>query len=300
MIFEGMKMMKVKLTLIFSLIILTISSQAKNVEKVVYGDDSRVDIYQSTNTLYKKLARSTAAMIDESALIALDEETVTVKGGTLQDIVGVCFDEKFANQILAAECTGFLVGPDLLVTAGHCITQISDCDTKAWVFDFTNTTEERSIFNIKKKDIYHCKEIISRTQNETTLNDYALVKLDRATDRAPLTFRNSGKISNNLSLAVIGHPSGLPTKIADGAFVRKNTNKYFFQANLDTFGGNSGSPVFNAKTGLVEGILVRGEEDYTRDILHYCFRPKVCKMDGCQGEDVTRITNIAELNSITK
>ena len=54
-------------------------------------------------------------------------------------------------------------------------------------------------------------------------------------------------------------------KIADGAWVRKNTNPVFFQTNLDAFGGNSGSPVLNSETGEVEGILVRGEIDYSYD-----------------------------------
>ena len=31
-------------------------------------------------------------------------------------------------------------------------------------------------------------------------------------------------------------------------------NKYYFQSNLDTFGGNSGSAVFDTATGVVEGM----------------------------------------------
>ncbi len=62
-------------------------------------------------------------------------------------------------------------------------------------------------------------------------------------------------------LVVIGRPSGLPTKVADGAQVR-SVNDVFLVANLDTYGGNSGSAVFNAVTGVVEGILVRGDTDY--------------------------------------
>jgi hypothetical protein len=37
---------------------------------------------------------------------------------------------------------------------------------------------------------------------------------------------------------------------------------YAFLTNLDTFYGNSGSPVFNLNTLLVEGILVSGDSDY--------------------------------------
>ena len=96
-------------------------------------------------------------------------------------------------------------------------------------------------------------------------------------------------------LVVIGHPTGLPTKIAGGAWVRQNTNNVYFQSNLDTFGGNSGSAVFDAETGTVEGILVRGETDYVYDSSRGCRVPKQCSNEGCRGEDVTRITNIKEL-----
>ncbi|MEK7233144.1 MAG: S46 family peptidase [Elusimicrobiota bacterium] len=38
-----------------------------------------------------------------------------------------------------------------------------------------------------------------------------------------------------------------------------SSNPGFFVANLDTYGGNSGSAVFNVETNLVEGILLRSE-----------------------------------------
>ncbi len=75
-------------------------------------------------------------------------------------------------------------------------------------------------------------------------------------------------------------------KIAGGAKIRSVRDQYFI-ANLDTYGGNSGSAVFNSSTGEVEGILVRGEVDYIFD--NGCRRSKKCTNDGCRGEDVTRI-----------
>jgi len=61
---------------------------------------------------------------------------------------------------------------------------------------------------------------------------------------------------------------------------------------LDTFKGNSGGPVINAKTGLVEGIVVRGEKDKEKDNENKCFRLKRCKDDECRGEDITRISQV--------
>ena len=94
---------------------------------------------------------------------------------------------------------------------------------------------------------------------------------------------------------VIGHPIGLLKKMAGNASVRSNSNPDYFIANLDTFGGNSGSPVFNADTHEVEGILVRGDTDFLPR--GNCIASMVCPVQGCRGEDCTRIELIhATLN----
>ncbi len=283
----------IKQIIIVSSLSISLNSMASGIDKVVYGKDNRQDVYETKNALFKKLASSTAAMIPNTAL-EMNGDIVTVKGGTLEGD-GICSDAKFAKQQTAAMCSGFLVGKDLLLTAGHCIQSMADCESNSWVFNYSNDKEEKKVFEISKKYIYTCTQIISRELDESTDNDFALVKLDRESDRAPLSFRKTGKLADNAKLVVIGHPSGLPTKISDGANVRSNNNQYFFQSNLDTFGGNSGSAVFDSSTGMVEGILVRGERDYVLDKVSNCYRPKVCKMNECRGEDVTRITNISEL-----
>lgn len=272
-------------------------SNARVIEKVVYGDDNRLDVFESTNTNFKKLALSTAAMIPNSA-ISQNGSIATITSGTLEGD-GICSDERFAKQPTAAMCSGFLVGKEYLVTAGHCITSEADCNSNSFVFDYAINNEKDSASNVKASSVYHCSKIISRTQDRSTMNDFALIKLDReVTDRAPLAFRTKGKVDLGAEMVVIGHPSGLPTKISDGAFVRSNDNKYYFQANLDTFGGNSGSAVFDVKTGMIEGILVRGERDYEYDSNSSCYRVKKCEMDACRGEDVTRITVVTGLNKI--
>lgn len=282
-----------KKLLVILVLLQSLNLHASGIDKVVYGEDNRLDVFESKNSLHKKLAAGTAAMIPNSSLESVGD-SVKVSGGTLEDD-GICSDARFAKQQTAAMCSGFLVGSDLLLTAGHCIETMGDCANNSWVFDYTNDKEEKSDFLIDKKDVYKCSKIISRALDESTDNDFALIKLERQTDRSPLNFRKSGKVEDNAKLVVIGHPSGLPTKISDGAYVRANKNNYYFQSNLDTFGGNSGSAVFDTVTGMVEGILVRGERDYVLDSVSNCRRPKICKMDECRGEDVTRITNVKEL-----
>ena len=70
----------------------------------------------------------------------------------------------------------------------------------------------------------------------------------------------------------------------------------FFNANLDTYGGNSGSAVFNASTGEVEGILVRGATDYVRN--GSCQVSNRIGNNSGSGESVTKITNIKELMNL--
>lgn len=268
-------------------------------DKVIYGDDNRRDIFDTTNSLYLELANSTAAMIAHSKLT--DKGTITEISGNTLESRGMCSTIRFSGQITAANCSGFLVGPDLLVTAGHCIQSMSDCNGSAWVFGFAVNADGDKATEVASKDVYKCVEIIERQLDRPTQNDYAMIRLDRAVaDRAPLTVRKTGKVADTQSIVVIGHPTGLPTKVSDGANVRTNSNNYFFVANLDTFGGNSGSAVFNAETGEVEGILVRGENDYvwSDENGSRCRVPQQCTNDACRGEDVTRITNIKSLMDI--
>lgn len=262
-------------------------------DKIIYGEDNRVDYYDTT-ALYQELANSTAAMIPRKSLIEKDDY-FEIKGETLSER-GICKEERFSQQMSAAFCSGFLVAPDLLVTAGHCITSQVDCAKYTWVFDYRleNANDKANKANIS--DVYYCKEIIERKLSNVFKNDYALIRLHKKTNRPGLKFRNSGKIQKDTQLVVIGHPSGLPTKIADGAIVRE-TNWNYFKANLDTYGGNSGSAVFDAITGEVEGILVRGGTDYITS-RNYCNISNRIGNDQGEGEDVTYITNIKYLKKL--
>ncbi len=258
--------------------------------KVIYGDDNRVEPINS-NALYSLLAESTAAMISTYKLEELNSDEVVIKGTTLEQM-GVCSSEPFAKQPAAANCSGFLVGKNLLVTAGHCMTTQLKCDSFSWVFDYKVDYSDESEVVVDKSKIYSCKKIISQVLDMETQNDYAVIELDRdVEDREPLKLRTSGKPSVGDEIVVIGHPTGLPTKIADGASIR-SVNDVYFDANLDTYGGNSGSAVFNASTGIVEGILVRGDQDYVMNSELGCRISNVIGNEAGRGEDVTLISAV--------
>jgi len=261
--------------------------------KVIYGDDNRVDVIDSTNSMFIELSKSTAAMLMSESLLSNGDGTTTISAETLED-GGICKTERFSGQVTAAYCSGFLVGDNLLVTAGHCIQDDSDCAKFKWVFDYKINHEGQKDILVKDESIYSCKKVINTVLNNSSMDDFALIELDRKiTDRRVLDYRKTGRVSVGDPLVVIGHPSGLPTKIADGAYI-KSLSKNYFSANLDTYGGNSGSAVFSVSTGLIEGILVRGADDYKYDRNQKCSVSNVLS-DESGEEEVTYITNIPEL-----
>jgi V8-like Glu-specific endopeptidase len=289
-----------KLTVLSVLVSVSLTASAYASSKrldVIYGADNRKDVFESRDSALVELSKSTAAMIGSENFKSGHAGDLEISTETLEQR-GICKSERFSQQITAANCSGFLVAPNILVTAGHCITSDFDCSAYKWVFDYKVDHAEQGAVNVPASAVYSCKKIISRSLDQSSKDDFAVIELDRkALDRRPLSFRRSGKIAKGTSIAVIGHPTGLPTKIADGAQVR-SLNTKFFVANLDTYGGNSGSAVFNTKTGEVEGILVRGENDYVYDSTKGCQVSNVCTNDGCRGEDVTYITNIEALRTI--
>ncbi len=257
--------------------------------QVIYGSDDRIDVYQTENSKLRSLADSTVALMQASSIQTEGgvSKLATEPYGTGN---GLCKEEPFYDQVTAAFCSGSLVAPDVIMTAGHCVTSQENCAGIKFVFGFAVKEKDKMPDSVPTKDVYGCKQLLGREQINDG-QDWALIKLDRpVTGHAVLKLNKTGVIENKTPIVVIGHPAGLPTKIAGGAEVRDASKNGYFVANLDTYGGNSGSAVFNAKTGLVEGILVRGEQDYVYK--GSCRVSNVCPADGCRGEDVTKISSV--------
>lgn len=262
--------------------------------KVIYGNDDRQDFYEVNDPMLRMLADSTAALFQNSKIVTSADSTVPASIRTTQygTSMGLCKTEAFYDQPTGAFCSGSLVGPDLIMTAGHCIKNQLSCNNTSFVFNFTVKNPQDFPNRADVSDIYKCKEIVTTfVANQGA--DYALVRLDRpVANRSPLKINRMNDIRPGVALTVIGHPSGLPTKVSGGAAVRA-LQKGYFQTNLDTYGGNSGSAVFNSSSGLVEGILVRGENDFVNN--NRCRASYRCADDGCRGEDVTNINELANL-----
>jgi hypothetical protein len=266
-------------------------------EKVIYGVDAREDAFTVTDEKVVANLAATAALVKLVNIAAGAGGTWKLGGPTLMGRRNVCMgdpsrpDERFALQLTSAYCSGFLVAPDRLVTAGHCVPTAADIKGFKVVFDYRMDNSSKLRVEHPAVDVYAAVELLGRQQDDAG-PDWAVLRLDRnVVGRKPVKVRLIDRIGDGNGVYVIGCPAGLPLKYAGRAVVRDNTPSGHFVANLDTYGGNSGSPVFSAATHEVEGILVRGETDFINDPAG-CRRSNVCPDTGCRGEDVTRIRQV--------
>lgn len=266
------------------LLVTLFAVQSFSMDKGIYGIDDRKDIYEATQ-MQQKLARSVAAVV--AMEISVDEQGYVDLGlRSFKEDYSICEGEKFSDQPILGYCTASLISEDLMLTAGHCFPSKNSCKEKKFVFDYVMGPDGKWPKKVPSENIYSCSEVIAQANEEIV--DYALVKLDRPVkDRLPLNVNRGEKLKQGDFIFVIGSPMGLPLKVADNAKVRDVKDQYYM-VDSDTFGGNSGSPVFNAKTGYLEGILTGGGQDLELKGDGACVGSFVQSQDEGTGEMVFR------------
>lgn len=281
----------------------------------VFGSDDRKEVKDAEG--FQDFVRATAVMVSKETMYNNKFYSYTLRE-RLASIFGTDNfgnDVRFLDQPALANCTGFLIAPDILVTAGHCVEDLADAQKNYWIFDYTSdlyfNPDDHSI-NIKSSDVYEVAEVYSTILDDELDKDYAVLRLNRKSERAPYRFRTSGKVSNFTSVNTIGSPTGLPLKFSGNATVVDNSPENWFKTNIDAFPGNSGGPVFD-QNGFLEGILVRGaiEYDYSRgeytgdyiyDSTCNCVRTVAFENTifnaGCQIHKITDIPNSLKILAI--
>lgn len=263
----------------------------------VYNEDDRRDTVDVQDGQAQALADSTVALFGADQ-VKVRNGRASLATQSYQEALQLCPGERFSGQSIGPNCSGSLVAPDLVLTAGHCIQDEASCKATAFVFGFRTRRSGSTPKSVSADQVYGCAGIVGRKLEGEAGADWAVVRLDRpVTDHKPLAVHRQD-ISNGTPLMVIGYPSGLPEKIADGGTVLDASPAGFYRTDLDTYHGNSGSPVFDSRSGKIVGILVRGENDYETVTLPdgtQCQKSKVCRpADNCRGEDVTKVSEFAQ------
>lgn len=284
---------------------------SKQYRAVVYGTDDRMYTDDHPDTQLKKLGDAVVMLLSRSSVKTVDENTkeVLLLGSSLTKKIEassdynkkpLCEDEKFRLDPAPGSCTGFLIHPKRVMTAGHCIDEIDNlsafaaqswCNSRAVVFGFRKDRQ------LTTDDIYSCSRVLlhryTTDSKATERYDIAVFELDREVKGiSPLSLDWQPALNKGDPLGIIGYPHGTYQKIATDGKVydsRKDTLDYF-KSNLDTMPGNSGSPVFSINTYKVIGVHVRGERPvYQVDTDKNCNKTNVITKDvGNQSENYLR------------
>lgn len=287
-----------KLLKVLCLILVSFTVTSYSFDEVVYGNDDRKDLNEEMPNEWREWAAATAAMIHERKILKQEDGSFSI---SRSDLLGdaICKGERFLNQPTTAFCSGFLIDKDILVTSNFCVGGGQYCGSTSyrWVFNYSVKAGFNDVDEISDISVFKCKEVISYSSGKS---DYAVIRLDRGVEGVkPLKFRKNERIKLKVGdkLVTIGHPSGLPTKVDGGGRVVKIQDE-IFHANLDTFYGSSGSPVINQKTGLVEGIMSKGHQDYKYDSVNSCYRTNILNDD--YNKIMESSTSITEVLGISK
>lgn len=281
-------------------------------DKAIYHTDDRFEIVNASDKM-QGVARSVGALVSRTSLVNVSASRWELTLNQTGRQKGWCPSERFIDQPTAASCTGFLVAPDQLATSAHCVQPENDpyapglsCANLSIVFGYAMSDEGRVLNQFERDSIYHCERVLAG-ENDPVGSDWRIIELDReAQNINTLTVYKGAAVSTHWPLSIIGYPNGLPVKYGRNARVVDASQTGYFVTDIDSYVGNSGSPVFVETDSevIVVGVLSRGAEDYieVNQGLDSCLQSRQCTTDTCGGEHVTpaRVLEEFAVNTLDK
>jgi len=216
---------------------------------VLYGTDQRVEALQHPSASLRAAARNGVMLVSRGSVTKGADGYLEFDALTLAEAQNLCPGEVFASQITPGTCSGFLIGGDRVISAGHCfgtweqtIAQSNElCPFIDVVLDY-ELAANGSGPRVPNDRLFGCKRVLSRDLQE---NDAVQFELDRDTGRAGLTLDPVTPLVTGGALTAVGHPDGIAKKIVTCMRVR-NPNEIagvggggLFMFEGDLFHGNS-------------------------------------------------------------
>lgn len=205
---------------------------------------------------------------------SINTEAMTRRVG---DDIPICETSRFYGETHVpgnSGRTGFLIAPDMVMTAPHAGATFTPTHWKIVFRDSKSTAEGSDCTNFTWTDIPASNVynpiggvVNTYTQTPTGRYDYAVIKLDRSVvDRQPLKIRRSGTPQVGDILVSAGYPfRGAEKFDTAGVVIAVNAqsvpgqynvsfpgNDIFY--NIHGFEGSSGSPIYNLKDDVVEQV----------------------------------------------
>jgi hypothetical protein len=120
----------------------SIANVLKENQKVIYGTDDRVDVFQLPAGPNLDDADSVVALFDSSDITDNGNGTSTLRTQNFGTARNLCAGERFRNQPTGAFCSGFLVASNIIATAGHCATNAESVINIRFVLDSACVTRQ--------------------------------------------------------------------------------------------------------------------------------------------------------------
>src|SRR5919106_5188121 len=181
----------------FTLVLLLIAGVwFSSLTHAYYGTDDRRDTYELSGQDLED-ADSVVALFHSSRVYDLWDGTSALLTVNYGEDCDLCPSERFREQPSGSFCSGVLVAPDVIATAGHCITWKVAVQDIRFVFGYRMRDATTPELVISNRDIYHAIEVIAWRVDDTTGADWALIRLDRIVENHRIArIRGSGMISN--------------------------------------------------------------------------------------------------------
>lgn len=228
-------------------------------------------------------SRAVAVIVHRDRLSELTDSLYALEYTyTLGKQLDLCQNERYREQVSIGSGTAFLLDSSTLITAAHVFESALDEYVVIFRYEILNRANAIAPI-IAKANVYTIKQVVS----ENIDLDIVKFELNRSVPYIPLSIEKTATLKYGEEVYMIGHPLGLPKKVALNAVIINNRPYDHFFTTLDAFQGNSGSPVFSLSTHKVIGVLVSGQKDFewTGD----CYKSTVCEIPYCDGEGVIRI-----------
>ena len=219
-------------------------------------------------------ARRTCYLIGAAAIASQNAQRVRLHHANYGTYNSLCTDEPFTHQPVVVErnaesygdygYTGYLIEPDQVLTCWHGWKDFS-YEPQIAIFGYAATsgseyTTELRSENVVPVHLYPAKRPTGLHSTSSVANDWVVLRLERPVTHIKLTLRHRLSAPRvGQAVYTLGYPCGLPLKLADNATVLSESSQEF-RANLDTYSGNSGSPVFDALTHDLLGLVVAGQK----------------------------------------
>jgi hypothetical protein len=250
--------------------------------QTIYGQDTRREVSEISNSSLTLASRDTFALV-ESDLLKRIHSVFESRAMPVGKEYGLCTDQKFFSQPSLSFCTAYLLTDQWLVTAKHCVKDIA-CEDFKIVQNYT--IQKFASMTFPAEEVFSCEDIVTSKKH-----DLAFLKMKEGYGKphSSPSSTEHGRLSQGQRIHVLGFPMGIPMKWATGQLLSKA--KHVFYAEVSTFEGNSGSPVFDDQAQLV-GVLVGGHEDFERRPNEGCMAYYRCPEGECDGEEIIDVQTV--------